>query len=636
MKDVQIHQIQQSFSEITFARGMGYFENEYVEMGVRMGNKLVGTVRGAAPSPYKVTVEILDDEIHSKCTCPVGRMCKHGVALILQWINNKNLFLDAHEIMASLEEKSKNELLNIIKTMLDEDPFLISKLVSSIEIKENKVNIEAISRRIDYSTDYHSTHEFIDYYSVSGMSHELYRVKSIADTLKTDGNFKEALEVYFLLIEKGAEIYGNTDDSSGELGDLIIECVEDFTDGVKVVDDDEKLTFIPRIIKVVEEEDYGLDTENMLFAVATKNNMHLIEEEMLKRIPEGTDHHCGYQRKKLIDLLYYLYEGLDLHADALKVTVKLGFKNKNDYLRIAEALMKDDRDGEAFAYVKEGVRLEEKGSHQLDELFFSFLNQLPIDKWADVKEDEVMEIALGLLNSRYNTKAYPPIKSVFIKMGRYDELIKAIKTKCRVDAAIPLLLHDGHVDDAIELAVSPDSLNTALIIKVATVARDNGKTKDAMKLTFKALKQNWQINIDENFIGLIELLVENSEDEELEKAINQVRNISTAKILATALLRRNQEYALRLLLRLLKNLEEEEIKNYSKQLRAEYAIKLCKAWISQTVNHSHVYYENAIGVLRLLRKIMNDAEFRMYIHDFAARNKGKKKLLSKMKEVDLM
>jgi len=633
MKDIKIHEIKQAFGEITFGRGLEYFEYGYVEMGVKKGNKLMGTVRGAAPVPYKVRIEITD-EIHSRCTCPVGGMCKHGVALILQWINKKSSFLDVDQIMVSLEEKSKNELLNIINLMVEEDPLLASKLVSSRELSENKVNLEAISRRID-----HSSYGFIDYYAVSGVVNELDKVKRIADTLRSDGNFKEAVEVYLLLIEKGVNIYDEgIDDSNGELGDFIIECVEDFSNCMEIAGEEEKLALIYRIIRIVEEEDYGLNTENMLFTVATENNVYIIEEELLKRVPEGSDsdYHSKYQRKKIIDLLYHLYRNLDLYEHSLKAIIKAGLKNKDDHLRIAETLMEEGRLLEAFEYVKKGEQLKEERSHALDELYFSFLNNCPRDKWTDVKEDEIMAIALKLLSSHWRVKKiYPPIKNVFIKMGKYDELISAVKTKCRDDIAITILLYDDHIDDAIERANLSKDLYPSTIIEVAKAAKDKGKNKDAVDLTFKALKQG-AIETDETFVELMKLLVEDSEDKKLEEAIDYVWNVSMAKILATALLERNHEYALRLLERFLADLGKAEINWYAKKLNAKYAIKLCKSWISQTVNRSHVYYDDSIDILKVLKEIMGEAKFRIYIHEFIVANKGKKKLLDKIKGINLM
>lgn len=201
MKDVSIHQIREAFGEVTYNRGWGYFENVHVDMVVKKGNKLIGTVFGRAPAPYEVQVEVTD-KINSRCSCPVGAMCKHGVAVILQWINKKESFADADQFMASLHKKNKDELLNIIGLVMEEDPFLISRLMLFQHITKDKIDLEAISRRID-----HSGYGYTDYYAVSGMVNELERIKRTADTLKLEGNLKDAVQVYLLLIEKGAGLF---------------------------------------------------------------------------------------------------------------------------------------------------------------------------------------------------------------------------------------------------------------------------------------------------------------------------------------------------------------------------------------------------------------------------------------------
>lgn len=85
-------------------------------------------------------------------------------------------------------------------------------------------------------------------------------------------------------------------------------------------------------------------------------------------------------------------------------------------------------------------------------------------------------------------------------MEKYDELISTIKTECRDDIALSLLLYDGHIDEAIEYAFSSDSLNPSVIIETAKAAKDKEKNTDAVSLTFKVIKKGI-IEVDENFVG---------------------------------------------------------------------------------------------------------------------------------------
>ena len=632
MRDITRDEIRRAFGEKTFSRGLEYVENGYIEIGVKKGNKLIGTVHGSAPNPYKVRVEITD-EIHSECTCPVGEMCKHGVALILQWMKERGSFLDADNLLASLERRDKNELMKIISTILEEEPVLASKFALSEEVREKRVNIEAISRRISLIL-----RGFLDYYAVPRVVSELEEVKRIGDKLAEGGSFKEAVDLYLLLVERGVDAFENgVDDSDGILGDFVIECVEDFTKNVEKLGDEQKRALISKIMDIIEVEDYGLETDEMLFGVATRENIAAIEEDLLRRIPKsGESFHVEYHRRRILDLLSGLYENLGLHEDALRVMVKAGLKNKDDYLRLARALMMKGKDKEAFEYVREGVRLGEGRNYMLDELYFTLLNQFLGEKReVEVKEEEAINTALNLLSSHFKPETYKLIKGAFEKIGRYEELISAIKTRCGESVAISVLLHDAHLDDAIERAISSTTLHPMMIIEVAEVANEKGKEGEAMRLTLKALEQGL-ISANESVSELIRLLVKGLDERELKEAIGSVRTISIAKIFADALLERSQEYAVRVLERFITETGKEEIKGYAKKLEGEYALKICHSWVSEAVNRSHVYYDDAIDILKTIREIAGEEEWKRHIQAFIEANKGKKKLVEKLRGVKLV
>ena len=205
MRDLTEEDVRSTFGDKTFSKGRDYFEREYVESGVKNGEELHGTVLGSAPDPYNVTVEIAQDAaIYAKCTCPVGRMCKHGVALLLQWINNKESFTDVDNVLSSLQKKSKEELIKMMGSLIERDPILAAKLSFQVAVSEKKVNLDALSRRID-----HVLRGFLDYYAVPEVVEELEEVKKIADNLAEAGHFKDAADAYLILIERGVDTLCN-------------------------------------------------------------------------------------------------------------------------------------------------------------------------------------------------------------------------------------------------------------------------------------------------------------------------------------------------------------------------------------------------------------------------------------------
>ena len=77
-----------------WARGMALFQAghvQHLDIGPLDDHWLLeGVVAGSARTPYEVSIEMAlmpDGELdywHARCTCPVGRQCKHGVALMAQ------------------------------------------------------------------------------------------------------------------------------------------------------------------------------------------------------------------------------------------------------------------------------------------------------------------------------------------------------------------------------------------------------------------------------------------------------------------------------------------------------------------------------------------------------------------------
>lgn len=138
-------ELKKSFGDRTFSKGLKYFKDGYVKIGMRKGNKLIGRVLGSS-FPYRVKVEVTSSGVHSECTCPVGRMCKHGVALFLQWMHSKDSIVDYNEFLALLQEKSKEELIEILGSIVEDEPELLLKFFS--RINDPKKNLEAIKKSL--------------------------------------------------------------------------------------------------------------------------------------------------------------------------------------------------------------------------------------------------------------------------------------------------------------------------------------------------------------------------------------------------------------------------------------------------------------------------------------------------------
>ncbi len=85
--EVADHLLQRTVGQATFDRGRAYAREGRVEnlSSGDHGRMLLGAVRGSGRQPYQTLVRAGSDPLSwtSRCSCPVGARCKHGVALLL-------------------------------------------------------------------------------------------------------------------------------------------------------------------------------------------------------------------------------------------------------------------------------------------------------------------------------------------------------------------------------------------------------------------------------------------------------------------------------------------------------------------------------------------------------------------------
>jgi uncharacterized Zn finger protein len=90
-----------------------------VLIAIRFKDKVFGEVAGT--DRYVTNVRL--DSLSSICTCPVRWNCKHGVALLLQFLSGN--YVDGNRIMHHLENAERSELLKILKSLIEDDPMLL-------------------------------------------------------------------------------------------------------------------------------------------------------------------------------------------------------------------------------------------------------------------------------------------------------------------------------------------------------------------------------------------------------------------------------------------------------------------------------------------------------------------------------
>lgn len=145
LPDLTITDVRNWTNDRYYERGEGYFKDDRIRQPRREGRTLTAYCRGSQPSPYRVEIELDDDGIASgTCSCPVGDAgtCKHAVALLLTWVQAPDAFEAVEPLSTRLQDLPKEQLITIIRQMIDREPTLES-------VVDLAVNHPASSHDID-------------------------------------------------------------------------------------------------------------------------------------------------------------------------------------------------------------------------------------------------------------------------------------------------------------------------------------------------------------------------------------------------------------------------------------------------------------------------------------------------------
>lgn len=154
--------IKRVYGETIFERGMDYFEEERVTNVIKLKNKLIGEVMGS--DIYKTEVNL--DNLGCECSCPYGTNCKHGVAVLLQYLNEE--YNDGDEIMKRLDGMNREELRGVIDKLIGMNPSSLMYLdVHSLDDeKSSEIWVEALDKQIKSKLkriqESHADAEFVD------------------------------------------------------------------------------------------------------------------------------------------------------------------------------------------------------------------------------------------------------------------------------------------------------------------------------------------------------------------------------------------------------------------------------------------------------------------------------------------
>lgn len=208
--------------------GRSYFESGSVFDLRVQGAALRARCQGTMPQPYRLRVSLGGGEIEdADCSCPVGGggRCKHVGALLLTWLDRPGAFRAVAELEADLEQRSKAELVVLIKQMLQLQPDLESLLEMAMpgsDGRRNPVNPDICRRQV--ASAFRLGRE--DWLASRKIATEIGVILDSGDDFMAWEDWANAGAVYQAVAREMLEQYDPMLDEDGRLANAMDRCVE--------------------------------------------------------------------------------------------------------------------------------------------------------------------------------------------------------------------------------------------------------------------------------------------------------------------------------------------------------------------------------------------------------------------------
>jgi len=122
LNDMTLEQVEALDHEASGGKGADYYASAMISRAAVYRNHISGRV-GNYIEYHDVKVTFHENEMASDCTCRSSRkICKHIVALLFAWVNDRDDFLDVQEVLNKVSKMDRDQLLVIIENILRQNP----------------------------------------------------------------------------------------------------------------------------------------------------------------------------------------------------------------------------------------------------------------------------------------------------------------------------------------------------------------------------------------------------------------------------------------------------------------------------------------------------------------------------------
>lgn len=390
------------------SRGQSYQRQNLVSKLVAIDNGgLLAWVDGTHKYATQVTMDE-DGLPESICTCPYGCDCKHGVAVVLEYLehikknkrvpkaakNDERLLLFKHdewddgvydnddddyyeeesrltkkakvEITAFLKDKTKAQLTELFLELAGKFPKMAQELTDRKQLASGDIK-SLITRLKKDIRNISSEPGWQNYWQHEGYTPDYSQIRIKLETLLKAGHPSEVLKLGKELIELGnRQIEESHDD--GETATEIEECMSVI---VKALEQSSmaKADKLAWSVDVVLKDDYDVFNAfaDYLGRKHVKADWNTLADRLLKQLgkmkPLGNqnDFHRNYIRDRLSDWVIYALERAG-RSDEIIPLCEVEAQKTGSYTRLANYLISDKLYADAERWIQEGISKTEKES----------------------------------------------------------------------------------------------------------------------------------------------------------------------------------------------------------------------------------------------------------------------------------
>jgi uncharacterized Zn finger protein len=384
------------------SRGKSYQRQKLVSKLAVLGNgSLLGWVNGTHQYAAQVNSgkEGLPESI---CTCPYGCDCKHGVAIVLEYLeqmkNNKKIpkavknderlllfqkddreddmydFDDEDdyyeeealptkkgksEIVAFLKGKTKAQLTELILELAGKFPKMAQELADRKQLASGNVK-SLINRLKGDIREISSESGWQNHWNHEGYTPDYSQVRIKLETLLKAGHPDEVLKLGKELIELGNNQIEESHDD-GETAAEVEECMPVIIKALErsSMAQADKLAWA---VNVVLQDDYDVFNafDEYLGCKYAKADWNILADQLLKQLnkikPSGgrDDFHRNYTRDRLSDWIIGALEQAGRDDEVIPLCEAEAQKT-GSYTRLVKYLISDKRYADAEQWIKEGI-----------------------------------------------------------------------------------------------------------------------------------------------------------------------------------------------------------------------------------------------------------------------------------------